>query len=363
MRSRILFITRNYPPKVGGLEIYSYNLIKGFEAHSKVYKITLSKSNANLFWFFPYSFLKALYLALRHDIRFIHMCDGMLSPVGLLLKIFTGAKVTTSVHGLDITYPNALYQKILPRFIASLDSIVCVSRSTLDICLSRGVPRKKCTVIPNGIRPSEFLLPISRKELRRKVQKITGVSLKGKTVLLSVGHLVKRKGVAWFVENVIPKLNESFIYLVVGDGHEYSRIQEVVNRHSLQNKVLLLGKVPDNVRNLLYNASDIFVMPNIAVPGDVEGFGIVAIEAGSSGLPVIAADVQGIRDAVIHGKTGYLVDERDADGFVKRIKNMDLEKERVRSIVNSTFNWTHICAQYRFVLIPYSGKQNHNTLE
>ena len=92
-------------------------------------------------------------------------------------------------------------------------------------------------------------------------------------------------------------------------------------------------------------------MPNITVPHDVEGFGIVAIEAGSCGLPVIASNLQGIKDAIIDRKTGYLVDERDADGFIAKIEEMNLDREEVRAVVNRTFDWARIYKRYREILM------------
>ena len=89
MKRKILFITRNYPPKVGGLETFSYNLIREFENHEITYKITLSKSIKHLVWFFPYAFLRALYLIQRYSIQSIHLCDGLRSATHRLqfLKI------------------------------------------------------------------------------------------------------------------------------------------------------------------------------------------------------------------------------------------------------------------------------------
>jgi len=177
------------------------------------------------------------------------------------------------------------------------------------------------------------------------------VTLRDKIVLVSVGRLVRRKGVSWFVREVMPRLQPSYCYLIVGDGPEYGHVQEVLKQKNLRKRVLLLGKVSDEERNLILNASDIFIMPNIEVPGDVEGFGIVAIEAGSCGLPVIASNIQGIRDAVLDGKTGTLVEERDAEGYLREIENMRLNRDRIRSIVNSAFDWSHIYKKYRDVLI------------
>jgi phosphatidylinositol alpha-1,6-mannosyltransferase len=356
MKSRILFISRNYPPKVGGLETYSYNLIKEFQAHGSTYKITLSRPIKHVLWFFPYSFFKAFYLIRKYSIQSVHLCDGLLAPLGVLLKDLTGVKVTVTIHGLDITYKNQFYQSLIPWCIARLDRVVCVSHSTRDECVRRIIPCPNCTVIPNGIRPDQLYLQQSKNELRRKLENLIGLSLDNKKVLFTIGHLVKRKGVAWFVENVMPRLEDSCLYVVAGEGPEQRTIQEIVDRFNLQGRVLLFGEVSDEDRKFIYNASDIFIMPNITVPDDVEGFGIVAIEAGSCGLPVVASNIQGIRDAVINGNTGYLVEEGDVDGFVGRITDMNLDKDQIREIVNSTFDWAKIYKRYHDVFVKLRSK-------
>ena len=109
---------------------------------------------------------------------------------------------------------------------------------------------------------------------------------------------------------------------------------------------ILFGEISNKFRNVLYNAADMFIMPNITVPGDMEGFGIVALEAGSCGLPVIAADIEGIRDAVIDGKTGFLIEEEDAEGFLERIRGMSLQGADVRRTVASRFNWQTLSMEY-----------------
>ena len=170
---RILFITRNYPPKVGGLEEYSYHLIREFESRVPTHKITLSKSKKHLPWFFPYSFFKALYVIRKYPVSHVHLCDGMLAPVGQLLKGLTGTTVTATVHGLDITYRNPLYQKVIPLCIESLDRIVCVSRSTREEVLTRTrIFPENCAVIPNGVNSDEMCLPQSKSELLRKFESV-----------------------------------------------------------------------------------------------------------------------------------------------------------------------------------------------
>ena len=348
LSSEILFITRNYPPKVGGLEKYSFHLIEAFAAAMPTHRITLSKSKRHLLWFLPFSFVKGLFIVSQYSIPRIHLCDGLLAPVGLILKILTGARVSVTIHGLDITYNNRLYRRLIPRCVARLDRIVCVSHATLDELLKRApVLPENCIVIPNGIKPDEMYLPGPRKELQRKFEKMTHLNLSNRKIVLTVGHLVKRKGAQWFVDKVMPELPEEYLYLVAGEGPERDVIAKAIVNCGLKHRVFLLGEISHECRNILYNLADILVMPNITVPNDIEGFGIVAIEAGTSGLPVVASNVQGIRDAVIHGKTGYLVGEKDVAGFVRRITEMNLEKEKIRNIVNDAFSWEKVSEEYR----------------
>jgi glycosyltransferase involved in cell wall biosynthesis len=352
MQHRFLFITRNYPPKVGGLEAYSYNLIREFEKRNKTYKITLTKSNLHLFWFFPFCLIKALSICWKHRITYIHLCDALLSPIGILLKILTMARVSVSVVGLDITYPNMFYQMLVPRCVRRMDRVICISRATRDECTLRAIPDTRCSVIPIGINSKDAYLPLAKEELQRKLEKIIQIPVQNQLVLVTVGRLVRRKGVAWFVEHVMPRLDARYLYLIVGAGPEKDRIRKLVQRYHLGNRVLILGQRSNSERNIIFNAADIFIMPNITVPGDVEGFGIVALEAGSCGLPVVASNIQGIRDAVLTGKTGILVEERSVNDYVKAIKNIDLKKEQIRAIVIATFDWSHIYDQYYEILAP-----------
>ncbi len=350
MPQRFLFITRNYPPKVGGLEAYSYNLIREFELHNQTHKITLTKSNLHLFWFFPFCFIKALIICMKYRIAHIHLCDALLSPIGILLKILTKARISVSVVGLDITYPNMLYQMLVPRCVRLMDRVICISRATRDECTIRGIPYNRSSVIPIGINPNDAYLPLAKEDLQRKLEEITHIPLQNQRVLVTVGRLVRRKGVAWFVEHVMPRLDSRYLYLIVGAGPEKDCIQELVTRYHLKNRVRLLGQRSNAERNIILNAADMFIMPNITVPGDVEGFGIVAIEAGSCGLPVVASNIQGIRDAVLDGKTGMLVEEQNVNDYVNAIKNVDLKKEQIRATVKATFNWSRIYDQYFEIL-------------
>lgn len=349
-KNKILIITRNYPPKIGGLETFSYNFIQNLGRRASTYKITLSKSNIHLLWFIPYSLFIAIFMIKRHHIDKVHLCDGVLSPLGFILKAIFRIQITVTIHGLDITYSNRVYQFVIPKILRYFERIICVSHSTLSECTNRGISLSKCSVIGNGINTNDFGLPFSKIETEEIFSKIVGFDVTSKKILLTVGRLVKRKGVVWFLDNVFHKLDEAYIYLIVGSGPEYSNITQIIKKYSLENRVKVLQGLNDQERNIVYHSSDLFIMPNIIVDGDVEGFGITALEAGACGVPVIASNLQGIRDAVVDGVTGVLVDPYNSDKYVTCIECCEFSRRDIKSFVGNHYSWESCVYDYFEIL-------------
>ena len=350
---RVLFITRAYPPVVGGMEKLSYEVTTGVSKLTESYIIANRKGKKNLPFFVPYAFFKSVYIIPKKKIDVIHVSDPVLAPVGYFLKKLFGKKVAVTIHGLDITLDNKIYQTVIPPFLKKLDKYICISSYTKGLALNAGLNKDKCVVIPVGVDPDEFIL--KEKNLREKLSKETNIDLKGKKILLSVGHLVERKGVRWFIENVMPKLDKKFVYLVIGGygnlskGDELERYKKIAKEKGVGDRVFLLGKVSDRVLKLAYNSVDIFVMPNIKVKGDAEGFGMVAVEASSCGVPVVASNIEGIKDAVVDGKNGYLVESGNAKSFIKELsKNGILKKKSnsFRRFTKGNYSWEKISEKY-----------------
>jgi glycosyltransferase involved in cell wall biosynthesis len=103
---------------------------------------------------------------------------------------------------------------------------------------------------------------------------------------------------------------------------------------------------------MLFQTADIFVMPNIRVEGDVEGFGIVAIEAAIQGLPVVASNIEGINDAIIEGHNGFLVESGNAQAFEDKIRdildnvNLNELSEQVSEYTKQNYSWEHVSDLY-----------------
>ena len=311
----LLFITRKYPPMVGGMEKVSFALAQEFAKNTNLHLVSWGYTQKLLPIFLTIALIKSLWIIPNKRIKNVHLGDALLSPLGLLLKKIYGVRVSVTVHGLDITYKLPIYQLVIPFCLRRLDKIICISNTTRNECLKRGIPSSKSIVIAWGIHPESFLLPANKSAL----EKITRRKLSDKKIIVTVGRLVKRKGVYWFIENVLPELNKNVIYLVIGDGVERERIQSLIEEKGYKEKVILLGKVSDLDLKVVYNTADIFVMPNIPVDNDIEGFGIVALEASSTGLMVIASDLEGVKDAVVNEKNGYLVETLNSTGFIRKL--------------------------------------------
>ena len=352
---KILFITRKYPPTKGGMEKVAYDLYNHLSEIEDVILIKWGSSNSWLPLVLPGILIRSFLILLTNKVDVIYLQDGLLSPLGVILKLFR-IPIVITIHGLDITYRNKMYQFVVPSCVAQLDNVICISQATKDECMHRGIPKEKLSIVPNGISDNFFIANKTKEQLKEKLSNQLNINLTGKEIILSVGRLVERKGLHWFIENVIPKIVEQrqdFVYLIVGDGIFKEKIRECISGNDLDNHVFMLGKVDDGMLKILYNASDIFVMPNIQVEGDMEGFGIVSIEAALCGLPVVASKIEGIKDAVQDGMNGFLVESYNVDEFVKMITELlenDIEREgfgkMARDFSSKNYSWEKIAKKY-----------------
>lgn len=305
----VLFLTRKFPPSQGGMETFSYQLTKNYGGEHTV--VHHGSKQWHIVWIAPLLIWEAY--RRRHTVDIIHLGDLVLAPIAPVLKWLTGKPVVATAHALELTFGAAggLYQKCIQLSLPSLDHIVAVSDYTARLVRKQHVPTERISVITHGIIPP---IPVHHADARRELQ-LTDDQL----VLLTVGRFVKRKGVAWFIQHVLPRLVEEGLnplYLVVSDGPDRPVITATIDRARMQNYVRVLGKVSDSTLATCYSGADIWVAPNIAVTGDAEGFGFASLEAASYGLPVLAANIEGIPSAIHHEKNGLLVQPQDADAWI-----------------------------------------------
>lgn len=293
------------------------------------------------------------------------------SMVTASLARFTRKKIdvpmVTINHGQDVKMPIGFYQKHVPKVFEALDGVISVSRATRDECIKRGMDPEKGVALPNGFDMSHLLNTPDKEKSRKALEEIFLLDLNGKKLLLTVGRQVKRKGHEWFIKEVIPKIQSDVIYLAIGEGPEHENLTRITSELPYKDQIILAGKQPDEVLKKAYSAADVFIMPNIPVPGDMEGFGIVLLEANLSSTPAIAADLEGIKDVVEDGENGYKIPVKDADQFAAKVDQVlgdeyeELSK-RSRNFVEENFTWNKVAEQYIYylngVIENYGTKRN-----
>lgn len=350
----ILFVTRAYSPNSGGMERLSYKLIQAV-SNSKSVKTQViahhgSRRTSPLFIF--YSIPKVLSAAKDADV--IHLGDPMLSFTGWLVKLIFKKPVAVTVHGLDISYPNPLYQLYLKLFFRRLDTYLPISQYVNTLLEQLNVKGSRHVINP-GIHDRFYDPTITRQQLNPLLKRNTN----NHTILFTGGRLVKKKGHAWFISNVLPHLPPNTLYIIAGNGPERDNIQHAAVKNSRTKQVILLGRVSEKNLKILYNTVDAFIQPSINVKNDVEGFGLVLLEAALCNRPVFAANIEGIPDAIQDGKNGILVTGDNSQAWVKTLNTFISQQKNSSPAVTSSprtytlnkFSWDDTAAQYINVLL------------
>ena len=344
---KVLFITRKWPPAVGGMETYSMELCHELKSLVDL-EVCFLPGNADgcppsVTKVIKFFMVNILFLwRERNSFDVIHFGDFVLFPLAWLHSKFSPSlKRVITVHGLDLIYGNRkgfapLVYKIFVSWAkgrrASLDAIITNSQNTSRIVKDAGFGGS--FAIPLGVRVNE-------------VSEIKCVDPKER-YLLFVGRIVRRKGAGWFVENVLPHLPEDIVLKVVGkiwDSEEGKRLENNPRVH-------LLGYVDDLQLDMLRSKAVSIVMPNIPSSDntDVEGFGITALEAAATGTPLIAADIEGLTDAVKHGETGFLVPPFDEMAWKNRITEIikwtEAERQKFslksKRVLEEEYSWRRV---------------------
>lgn len=367
---RVLFVSHSFPPtgrplsNVGGMQRVATELHDALRAHSGVdFSSVVLRSSWKWTHVKTVPFLAAALVKLRRQIA-SGQVDAVLfsSMVSASLAVFLrptldayGVRAAAIVHGRDVTLNFRPYQRIVPRIFQALDVVLPVSRATGDACLERGLQSEKLYVVPNGVSLGRFSQAVGHHTDRARLLRrfgVDGVPDEG-LLLCSVGRHVRRKGFAWFVESVLPLLPEDVHYWLAGDGPESESIRDAAARRGIEHRVRLLGRVAEADLELIYAGADLFVMPNIPVAGDMEGFGVVMLEAGLSGLPTIASRLEGITDVIREGENGHLLTSGDAWGFSEAIMRyyhdgdrLSEARERAATYVADHFSWHAVADRY-----------------
>ncbi len=360
---RILYISHLHPPKdaplksIGGMQRVSMQLV---EELSKRDDVTIKTIIQHAPWkgievrtsFFLANLARKL-PGIVNDFKpdIILFSSMVTASLAKITRTRVDVPMVTINHGQDVKMPIGIYQKFVPKVFGALDGVISVSRATREECIKRGMTPEKGIALPNGFDLTDFKEVPDKKESREAISKAFSVDLTNKHLLLTVGRQVKRKGHEWFIKEVFPKITSDVVYLAIGEGPEHENLKKTWTELSYKENILLVGKQPDSILRHAYSAADIFVMPNIPVPGDMEGFGIVLLEANLASTPAVAADLEGIKDVIENGENGFKIPVRDKELFAQKIDEIVTEGsevlgQRSRSFVEENFAWDHVADRY-----------------
>ncbi|AMN12561.1 glycosyl transferase family 1 [Alteromonas macleodii] len=367
---KTLLLTENFPPKEGGSgrwfwELYSRlpndkvlivanDTPEGREFDKTheldIVRIELESTEWGLastkgLGFYWETIRKVLKLIKEHGIEEVHC--GRVIPEGVIaraLKLLAGARYNCFVHGEDVeTAATSREHSLLVKNVCKNASmLICNSENTANIVRKLGFDSgSKCEVLHPGVDTSRFEVAAPDTSFRQKM------GWSGKRVLLTVGRLQRRKGQDFLIKSMPALLNEfpDLFYAVVGRGECYDELISLVDQHELHDNVCVYPDMDDEALIKCYQQCDIFILPNRTIDNDIEGFGMVLVEAQVCGKPVIAGDSGGTRETMNIGKTGHIIDcsstENLLNGLSPILRNREIVDGEVdiADYAKNRFNW------------------------
>ncbi|MBB5115333.1 glycosyltransferase family 4 protein [Micromonospora echinospora] len=345
--SRTLLITNDFPPRPGGIQSFVHNLAvrqppgsvvvyasswRGAEKFDADQPFEVVRERTRVLLPTPLIARRAARLARAYD------CDtvwfGAAAPLGLLA---TGLRRRAGIRrAVALTHGHEVGWAALPGARSALRRI----GRGVDVTTYLGeYTRTRLARVLDGLTELRRLAPgvdvetyhpdVDGKEVRKRL------GLADRPVVVCVSRLVPRKGQDMLIR-ALPEIRRRVpgaALLVVGGGPYRSTLEKLARQTGLEHDVVFTGSVPSDALPAHYAAGDVYAMPcrtrNRGL--DVEGLGIVYLEAGATGLPVVAGDSGGAPDAVRDGETGFVVSGRDvaqlADGVATLLADRDLARQ------------------------------------
>ena len=283
--------------------------------------------------------------------------------IGILLRRWLRLPFVVYAHGNEVLGAiGSKWQK--PKLsLRQASRVLAISEFTARLVQRAGVTSSRIEILRPGCDTDRFRPLSPTAELR---QRLLGERWAGQ-VILSVGNLVPRKGHDVVIK-ALPRLltrTPNLAYLIAGEGTYRAVLEELARALGVREHVLFLGRVSDELLPAIYGISDVFAMPSRQeLDGcDVEGFGLVFLEASACAKPIVAGRSGGIADAVVDGVTGLLVDPADPEDVARAIgqllSSQDLATrmgQRGRSRVEREYSWSQFAARLRSIVADVANE-------
>ena len=347
----VLFVTNDFGPRAGGIETFIIGLIQrrpfgqtivytSFQENSERYDadwltnygVRVIRDRSKILLPTPRVAFHLHNIVKSEGIT--TAAFGAAAPLGLLSASIKRAGVRRTValtHGHEVWWAKVFPFNLLLRRIGSTVDVLTYLGEFTRNAISHGLTvqaQQSMVKIAPGIDVDHFL-PTDASALRKSL------GLAEKKVIVSVGRLVHRKGQDRLIEAMpeILKTVSNAHLLLVGEGPHRDHLQKLIQKHRLEGSVTLIGRIDYKDLPLYICVGDIFAMPSRSrlMGLEVEGLGIVYLEASACGLPVLAGNSGGAPDAVVQNETGLVVDGTNnkeiADAAIELLTKVDLSKK------------------------------------
>lgn len=353
---RVLVVTNDLPPRIGGIQYYVDQLCRGLVAAGDEVTLYGSSYDGDAEWDAQAPFrvvrertsvLLPTPLVRRRVHQLVDRYEpdvvlfGAAFPLALMgpgITKRTGVPYVAFSHGLEVSAARTPGGKLLLRRIGShAAAMTLLSHWCAEILRPLYGTNPIYELIPPAIDDGLYNADVSGKAVREQL------GLGDAPVVVCVSRVVKRKGQDTLV-GLLPELRRRVPgtrLVIVGDGSFMPKLREMVQHSEAADAITITGKVPDEDLPAHFAAADVFAMPCRERKGglEVEAFGIVFIQAEAVGVPVVAGDIGGVPDSLIDGETGYLVDSSDPRAVLERLVELleDPQKRRTMGAAGARF--------------------------
>jgi len=372
--SRVLLVTNDFPPRRGGIQSYLGEFVgrlvqagshemtvyapqwKGaaaFDDSARTAGYRVVRHPGTLMLPGPAVDARMRRLIAEHDIDTVWF--GAAAPLALLAqraRLAGARRVLASTHGHEVGWSMLpVARSVLRRIGDGTDVVTFVSRYTRSRFASAFGPEASLEYLPPGVDTDRFRPdPAGRAELRDRYR------LGGRPTVVCVSRLVPRKGQDVLIKALpsIRRRADGAALVIVGGGPYLDTLRTLAQDCGVADHVTFTGGVPGDELPAHHALADLFAMPCRTRGGgmDVEGLGIVFLEASATGVPVIAGESGGAPEAVQHNKTGLVVDGRSVEKVADAVTELLTDRDRGaamgaagRQWVTSQWRWDTLAAR------------------